>query len=287
MKTLIRRSLSYIYRRLAPPGVRNLIASNLILTAPDRRPEAITRFDDGPVLVVAPHFDDEICGCGGVMGHHVNAGQVVSVVFVTDGAAGDPDLRAADLDGDARRAAQRKLSALREAESRAACGEYAITDITLLNGPDGQLAPSDALVRALGAVLDRVRPAIIYHPSLMDAHADHWNSNLILAAALATRKDLSRSVRLRGYEVWTPAIPNRFADIDAEMARKLRAFAHFASQNRTVDYPRAIGGLNAYRSIYLQGGSGYSEAFQELSVSEFETLKTAILARSRDDHTDT
>ena len=280
MGAISRNLIAAAYRKLAPAGVRNLLTSQILLTARDRPPRRMDRFDDGPVLVVAPHFDDEICGCGGVMGRHVAANQPVTVVFVTDGSAGDPDLRGSNGDPDALRVARAALSRRREAESRAACAEYGVTDIRLLGGPDGALAPTEALVNAMCAVLDESRPAILYHPSLLDAHSDHWASNLILARALKASRARVPEPVLRGYEVWTPAIPNRFADITEEMPRKERAFRHFESQNRTIDYPRAIGGLNSYRSICFQGGRGFSEAFQELTVAEFERLLAAITAQS-------
>lgn len=282
MKALVYRLLATTYRRLAPAGARSLVASRLLLIARERPAWAITRFDDGPVLIVAPHFDDEVFGCGGVMGLHIEAGTRVAVVFVTDGAAGDPDLRRARLGTRALEAAKRRLSRTREAESRAACAGYGVTDLTMLNGPDGKLVPTGALVDALCAVIDRVGPGIIYHPSLLDAHDDHWASNRILDKALGAMPAFARRVRLRGYEVWTPLIPNAVADITAQMPRKRRAAAHFASQNRTTEYPRAIEALNAYRSIHLGGGKGFGEAFQELSFAEFRTLVSAIHAQSHD-----
>ncbi|MGB0905799.1 MAG: PIG-L deacetylase family protein, partial [Mangrovicoccus sp.] len=200
---------------------------------------------------------------------------------VTDGSAGDPALRAAKLPAEEMAKRKAALSALREAESRAACAEYEVDRFDCLGGPDGNLQPTAALNTAMAQLIADLRPAVIYHPSLLDAHSDHWNTTRILRHALADLPEIAKSVRLRGYEVWMPAIPNRFADITEEMPRKQRAFAHFVSQNATIDYPRAIGGLNTYRSIYFQGGKGYCEAFQELSFAEYETLSDAITAQSQ------
>lgn len=41
----------------------------------------------GPVLVLAPHPDDEVFGCGGAIMRHVAQGEHVHVVIVTDGGA--------------------------------------------------------------------------------------------------------------------------------------------------------------------------------------------------------
>ncbi|MFZ2422771.1 MAG: PIG-L family deacetylase, partial [Anaerolineae bacterium] len=37
------------------------------------------------VLVIAPHPDDEACGCGGALLRHRAAGDAVTIVVVTDG----------------------------------------------------------------------------------------------------------------------------------------------------------------------------------------------------------
>ena len=45
------------------------------------------------ILVVAPHPDDEILGCGGVMARHVAGGDEVHVAIVT---RGHPDVFSAE-----------------------------------------------------------------------------------------------------------------------------------------------------------------------------------------------
>src|SRR5438132_8706173 len=46
------------------------------------------------LLVLAPHPDDEVIGCGGLIARHLLAGRRVRVVVVTDGAeAGAPKVR--------------------------------------------------------------------------------------------------------------------------------------------------------------------------------------------------
>src|SRR5436189_2426333 len=46
------------------------------------------------LLVLAPHPDDEVIGCGGLIALHAREGRQVHVVIVTDGAeAGDATVR--------------------------------------------------------------------------------------------------------------------------------------------------------------------------------------------------
>ena len=55
------------------------------------------RLDGSPVLVLAPHPDDVVFGCGGALVQSVRAGSEVRLVVLTDGAAqGDPTVRRAE-----------------------------------------------------------------------------------------------------------------------------------------------------------------------------------------------
>ncbi|MCH2105723.1 MAG: PIG-L family deacetylase, partial [Planctomycetes bacterium] len=51
----------------------------------------MTRYDfeelpRGRVLVIAPHADDEVLGCGGTLTRHIERGDEVEVLVLTDGA---------------------------------------------------------------------------------------------------------------------------------------------------------------------------------------------------------
>ena len=43
----------------------------------------------GKILVLAPHADDEVIGCGGTIAGHIQKNNPVKVVILTDSARGD------------------------------------------------------------------------------------------------------------------------------------------------------------------------------------------------------
>src|SRR5262245_2441565 len=55
-----------------------------------RQPRLCTEPGGQRVLVLAPHPDDEVIGCGGTLYKHTRAGHAVTVVYMTDGRKGDP-----------------------------------------------------------------------------------------------------------------------------------------------------------------------------------------------------
>ena len=68
----------------------------------------------GAVLVFAPHPDDEVIGCGGLMAFHRERGDRVVVVHMTGGEQGDPGGREeGDLVAVRREESRRALAALK------------------------------------------------------------------------------------------------------------------------------------------------------------------------------
>ena len=44
------------------------------------------------ILVIAPHADDEILGCGGSINFYTNQGYKTYIAIMTNGNKGDPDM---------------------------------------------------------------------------------------------------------------------------------------------------------------------------------------------------
>lgn len=263
----------FLYLRLIPRGAKNTLRLYLLLDTRDKLPVMISDFSDRHVLVLAPHMDDEIAGCGGAIRKHVLAGSTVTVVYMTDGRMGDADLYRRGLSRKDIRAAEQALVTQRKNEAAKAAKVIGIQEQIFLDAPDGSLEPLPEIVQHMRTILREKTPMVVYLPSLMDIHSDHWATNRILFEAMdALPKAYGSSPIFRGYEVWTPLHANRLVDIGDVADVKKRALEEFKSQTARVDYVRAILSLNAYRSIYTMKGRGTAEAFFETTPSEYGLL---------------
>ena len=261
MRELLRRAY-----RLLRPGARNSVAVALLLAQHDRWPRTLERFDEGPVLVLSPHPDDEAIGCAGAVLLHRAAGAAVHIVQVSDGRHGDRRLQNPALQPSERAALQAELVATRRAEAQQWGREAGVAAVHFLEAVDGAIGPRPAQVAALAALLQQLQPRLVYLPFVTDLLEDHWQTSQLFRAAVRALPVAPRLLT-RGYEVWSPLPANCVADISGVAERKQQLLGLYASQLRDVDYRRAIDGLNRYRSMMLaRTGVGQAEAFFECSL---------------------
>jgi len=206
----------------------------------------------GRVAVVAPHPDDETIGCGGVLALHRRQGDEVHVVVVSDGERGDPDGRYAPH-------GHQGYVELRRDECRRAARVLDAAEPVFLGFHDQQIAPDAALCGALARVLERLAPAVVYHPPALEVHPDH---HAVGVAVGAIARDLPCAPRLFAYEIWVPVVPTHVIDVSDVWPVKQAALEQYASQLAYNDYVRAAAGLNAYRTIFLPSAR-FVEAFAE------------------------
>jgi LmbE family N-acetylglucosaminyl deacetylase len=219
----------------------------------------------GPVVVLAPHPDDEWIGPGGTLLLHRARGERVHIVVVTDGAG----------DGGARTPAERTArAAARAAESRAFAAELGAS-VELLGHPDGRRAREEdlgVLVPQLAAILARERPGVVYAPHRDETHGDHHVVALAASRALARwRREAAAAAgdcELWAYEVWGTLAADAVVDVSPVMERKLALARCFPSQLRHTAITHAFAGLNAWRSAFLPKGATHGEGFRRIEPDE-------------------
>lgn len=270
--------LDFAVRHLRPRWVRNALADSFQGFERYALPAVLERPPGARVLVLAPHPDDESIGCGGSIQRLVQAGVPVRVCFLTDGAQGDPALRALAASSAARRSGEAALVGRRRAEARAALTVLGVAQHDFFDAPDGGLGDAvDTLAPKLAAVLDDWRPDTVLLPFLTDRHPDHHAASHCLAAAVQRTGEARAPDTCLGFELWSPILANVVVDIGCCLDIKRRAIACHASQLKDVDYWQAVEGLNRYRAVSALLPGGHAEAFHQSGWAAYRRL----LARSR------
>ena len=173
------------------------------------------------ILVIVPHPDDEVLGCGGTIKKYSKQGNDVSLCIATK--AYTPDWSEEFIEN-------------RKKEIEMSVKTLGIEKLFLLDFPTVKLdtIPQKELNDSVSKVVEETKPEIVFIPFATDINIDH---NLIFSASLvALRPKLESSVKkVYCYEVlseteWAkPAqkiedvfMPNYYEDISNELEDKIK-----------------------------------------------------------------
>lgn len=200
----------------------------------------------GRTLVVAPHPDDEVLGCGGTIARLTDAGAETYVAVVTEGR---PPAYTSEF-----------VSRVQQ-EARKAHALLGVEETFWLGLPAAALAETahSTLNSALAELITRLRPKTLVIPFAGDIHIDH---QLIFTSALVAARPHQENYPelILAYETlsetnWnapylTPAFtPNVFVEISEQLERKLDAMRCFGSQVRAAPHERSIETLRALATL--------------------------------------
>jgi len=213
------------------------------------------------ILVIAPHPDDEVLGCGGAIARHVAEGHEVHVVVA---GRGTPELFSDETIATSRR------------ELDAAHRVLGISSVTYFDfpAPCFDTVPQHHLADRTADVFRKLKPAIVYLPHHGDLHSDHRQMHL--ATLVAARPLAGCSIRrLLAYETlseteWAPPtpdatfIPTVFVDIEEYLPKKLEAMSCYQSKLVPPPHPRslqAIETLARWRggTVHLSAAEAFSQ----------------------------
>ena len=142
------------------------------------------------LLLIVPHPDDEVFGCGGLFSKMAAHGKRVATLTLTRGGAG----RSLGL------CAQSELPALRELELRASLAELGVEDVYIWDYPDFvpdlergmehrdglQAVPPKQIVPEVTALLETLQPRTLltFPPNGSNGHPDHVTTHKLVMDAL-------------------------------------------------------------------------------------------------------
>jgi LmbE family N-acetylglucosaminyl deacetylase len=200
----------------------------------------------GPVLIVAPHPDDEILGVGGTMSKLAKAGYEVHVCVVTTGR--EPLFTP-------------EQTRMVQAETAKAHEFLGVTKTHWMDLPAAELTEVSTmeLNSTIGKLVSDLSPSALIIPHVGDIHIDHQLVHLSSMVAARPHQEQFPNLIL-AYEtlsetnwntpgVTPPFVPNVFIDISDHLEQKLAAFGMFESQARGAPHERSIPTLRALATL--------------------------------------
>lgn len=216
------------------------------------------------ILVVAPHADDEVLGCGATMAKAWSNRDEVYVLICTNASVGAPELFSADIINQIR-------SEALEAHSVLGVRETAFLEFP---APALDQYPRYKMSNEISAVIKKIGADTVYIPHRGDCHKDHA---IIHECALVACRPLAKSTvkHVYAYETlsetewgepiaadfFVPVKYNTFTT--GEFAAKLKAMSCFKSQLYPFPASRSLEAIEAlakYRGCTV--ASERAEAFE-------------------------
>jgi len=213
------------------------------------------------ILVVSPHQDDEVMGCGGTIIKHYKRGDSVYVVYITAGWSGIPEIKS-----------KKKAIKIREKEAKDASKILGIKKTIFLKQEDRNISVNRRLIQKLIKIIRDLKPEIIYTPHSEEQDYEHriiyqitkeasWLSRTPYLPQLGKAVNSLKFIYL--YEVWTPL--KKFflkSDVTNVFNIKIKALSAYKSQIKHLNLVDAIIGLNMYRGSMTNKTRRFTEVFQ-------------------------
>ena len=189
------------------------------------------------VLVIAPHPDDEVLGCGGTIIKHAREEDEVYLCVITK--AYPPEWPEQEVE-------ERKKEVFQAAEI------LGIKQVYFLDLPTVKLdtVPQKELNDLLTQVIEKVEPQILYIPHKGDVNKDH---QIVFDAVMVAIRPKPNSTlkKVLSYETlseteWAAPfqenafIPNVYVDILDTLETKLKAMAAYNTELKEYPHPRSL-----------------------------------------------
>ena len=192
-------------------------------------------FSNDKLLVIAPHADDEVLGCGGLISKIKDDGGKVFVLIFNVGSIEKHD--------------NKKFTQKRKIETKNAMKYLKVDDYaTVFDTPEDNryldAKPLHSLISKIETEtkvsLNKIKPTIVAIPTIKSHHQDHLH---VHKACIAALRPLSKPIAniVLSYEApehsrWSTSgvfEPNFYIDISKYLRKKIQGFNKYKSQIKT------------------------------------------------------
>ena len=190
-------------------------------------------FSNERLLVIAPHSDDEVLGCGGLISKIKKAGGKVYVLIFNLGFEKD----------DTKESQEKRKKEVQDAMNLLNVDDFHLVHDTPDNNRDLDAKPLHSLIEIIESSspvsLEKIEPTMVAIPTIFSHHQDHVHVHNACIAALrpisTPVSDIVLSYEAPEHSRWSAAgvfEPNFFIEIDDVIEQKIKAFSKYNSQIR-------------------------------------------------------
>jgi len=193
----------------------------------------MNNFKDEKLLVIAPHSDDEVLGCGGLISKIKKDGGKVYVLIFNLGFEKN----------DTKDSQEKRKKEVQDAMDALNVDDFHLVHDKSDNNRDLDAKPLHSLIEIIESTsnvsLEKVSPTIVAIPTIFSHHQDHVHLHHACIAALRPISTPVSNIVL-SYEApehsrWSASgifEPNLFVEIDDVIDKKIEAFLKYNSQVR-------------------------------------------------------
>jgi len=219
------------------------------------------------IVVFSAHPDDEVLGAGGTLLKHLNEGDNIYWIIITD--------ISVKQGYSSTKVEQRKSEIFNVSK------KFGFKNIFFLKYPTMSLSGKDlyTMIPKISKIFHEIKPETIYCVNRSDAHSDHRITfDAVMACTKSFRHPYLKKVLL--YECiseteFAPSlpekvfIPNYFVNISNFMNSKIEIMKIYASELDKHPFPRSIKNIKALATFRgAMAGVNYAEAFQLIKYIE-------------------
>jgi len=189
------------------------------------------------ILVIAPHADDEVLGCGGTISRYAAEGHKIDLCITSK--PHTPNW-------------SEEYIRNREEEIKNVCKTLNINKVTVLDYKAALLGDVNHidLNDKIRKVVEESNPDEIFIPFYGDLHKDH---RVVAESCLVVLRPIEHKIRrILMYEIlsetewgYTPFKPNIYIDITNYINNKIEAMKHYKKEVKNTPHPRSIEGIKA------------------------------------------
>lgn len=243
-----------------PVKVLNNMVLGLYLHLVKGKAKGITKIDlkGKKFLILSPHQDDEILGCGCLIKKALEEKGRVKCIYMTDGSQSLSDELTPE-----------DLIELRKVEALRLTSDMGMEEPIFLGCPDGFLKPDDKeTVQKIVEVIEDYRPDAVFIPYFLDGHKDHTAVSGIYLASIKLIKN-HKEFDTYCYEINSPISVygiTHYMDCSGYLKAKSDALAFYSSQTMSFE---SIFEMNKLNRI-LAGVEEGAELFKNVELESYE-----------------